>query len=79
MGEYFLKELLENCFTEGQYKLQYTIEGVWIVDAALFIWWKTIPIDSKFPQENYEKLVKSKDEHSSENYSKLLRKDIKTE
>ena len=77
LWEYFLKELLENVFSENQYKLQYTIKWIWIVDAALFIWWKIIPIDSKFPQENYEKLTASEDDHSIDTYSKLLRKDIK--
>ena len=77
LWEYFLKELLENVFSEEQYKLQHTIEWIWIVDAALFIGWKTIPIDSKFPQENYDKLIGSDDDHSIDTYSKLLRKDIK--
>ena len=77
LWEYFLKELLENVFTPDQYKLQYTINSVWIVDAALFIWDKTIPIDSKFPQENYERLIASEDEYSIKKYSTELRRDIK--
>ena len=77
LWEYFLKELLENVFSEGQYKLQYKIWDVWIVDAALFVWWKVIPIDSKFPQENYEKLVASEDEFGIKKYSSELKKDIK--
>lgn len=77
LGEYFLKELLENVFTSDQYKLQYTMDEVWIVDAALFIGWKVIPIDSKFPQENYEKLIASEDEFSIKKYSGELKKDIK--
>jgi len=36
LGEYFLKELLENVFTPDQYKLQFTLSS-WVVDAALFI------------------------------------------
>lgn len=77
LWEYFLKELLENVFNVEQYKLQYTINWVWIVDAALFIWWKVIPIDSKFPQENYERLIASEDEYSTKKYSTELKKDIK--
>ena len=77
LWEYFLNELLENVFNENQYSLQYTIDWVWIVDAALFIWWKTIPIDSKFPQENYERLIASEDEYSIKKYSNDLKKDIK--
>ena len=76
LGEYFLKELLENVFTPQQYKLQYTMEWVGIVDAALFIWGKTIPIDSKFPHENYERLIASEDDMSQKKYSNELKKDI---
>ena len=77
LWEYFLKELLENVFSQDQYKLQYTIDDVGIVDAALFIWGTTIPIDSKFPQENYDKLIKAESDHDINTYSKLLKKDIK--
>lgn len=75
LGEYFLRELLENVFSSDQYKLQYTLSS-WIVDAGLFIGDKIIPIDSKFPQENYEKLVSSEDEFTTKKYSGELKKDI---
>jgi len=75
LGEYFLKELLENVFTQDQYTLQYQLSS-WIVDAVLLIWATTIPIDSKFPQENYEKLTVSEDEFSTKKYSSELKKDI---
>ena len=76
LGEYFLKELIENVFSADQYKLQYTL-STWIVDAALFLGGKTIPIDAKFPQENYQKLIESEDEFSTKKYSSELKKDIK--
>jgi len=76
LGEYFLRELLENVFTAQQYSLQYSLSS-WIVDAALFIGNTIIPIDSKFPQENYEKLVAGEDEFSVKKYSSELKKDIK--
>lgn len=78
LGEYFLQELLENVFTPDQYKIQYVIEWVGIVDAVLFVWWKIIPIDSKFPQENYEKIIEAdSDELKIKKYSSELRKDLK--
>ena len=78
LGEYFLQELLENVFTPDQYKIQYIIDWVWIVDAALFIWWKVIPIDAKFPQENYQKIIDAEDdEFKIKKYSSELKKDLK--
>ncbi len=76
LGEYFLKELLENVFTPDQYELQYAMPEVGIVDAALFIGGKIIPIDSKFPQENYDRLIHAEDAMHSEKYSKELKNDI---
>jgi len=76
LWEYFLKELLENVFNSEQYKLQYNIKDIWIVDAALFIADKIIPIDSKFPQENYDRLISSTDEFSTKKHSLNLKKDI---
>lgn len=76
LGEYFLWELLENVFSPDQYKLQYTLSSG-IVDAALFIGDTIIPIDAKFPHENYEKLIASEDEFSIKKYSSELKKDIK--
>ena len=77
LWEYFLKELLENVFTEGQYLLQYQL-STGIVDAALFVWNMTIPIDAKFPQENYEKLVSAEEDFVIKSYSNALKKDIHT-
>jgi DNA recombination protein RmuC len=78
LWEYFLKELLDNVFWDYQYKMEYKIGNVWFVDAALFIWWKTIPIDSKFPQDNYDKLIKANDTVSIKTFSQKLTRDIKT-
>ena len=77
LWEYFLEELLENIFQEDQYSMQYKL-GSGIVDAAIFIWDKTIAIDSKFPHENYEKIIKS-DLWTLEikKFSSDLKKDIK--
>jgi len=75
LWEYFLRELLENVFTQDQYSLQYGLSSG-IVDAALFIGTTIIPIDSKFPQENYQKLIESEDEFSIKKYSTELKKDI---
>ena len=75
LWEYFLKELLENVFSSDQYKLQYTL-STGIVDAALFLGGKVIPIDAKFPQENYDRLIHAEDEFSIKKYSWELKKDI---
>lgn len=76
LWEYFLKELLENVFSPDQFSLQFELK-TWIVDAALFIWDSIVPIDSKFPQENYDRLIKDDNELNIKKYSASLKKDIK--
>ncbi len=56
LGEYYLETLLANVLAPGQYKMQYAFKNGEVVDAAVFVKDKIIPIDSKFSLENYNKL-----------------------
>lgn len=60
LGEYYLETLLKNVLAPGQYKMQYPFANGEIVDAAVFVKDKVIPIDSKFSLENYNKLAEEK-------------------
>ncbi len=77
LGEYFLKELLENVFQSDSYALQYNLWDLWIVDAALFIGGRTIPVDSKFPYDNYERLIQTDAPAETKVYAQKLKQDIK--
>ena len=77
LWEYFLNELLDNVFTPDQYQTQYQIEWIGVVDAALFIGDKIIPIDAKFPHENYERLIATDNEAEIAIHGKELKNDIK--
>lgn len=56
LGEYYLETLLKNVLAPSQYAMQYAFKNGEIVDAAVFVKDKVIPIDSKFSLENYNKL-----------------------
>ena len=64
LGEFFLEAVLKNVLPPGHYSLQYKFNDGDIVDAAIFFGRddeRTIlPIDSKFPMENYNRLVDEK-------------------
>src|SRR5258708_34482158 len=60
LGEYYLETLLKNVLAPGQYEMQYAFKNGEIVDAAIFVKDKVIPVDSKFSLENYNKLVEEK-------------------
>jgi DNA recombination protein RmuC len=77
LGEYFLETLLKNVFQPNQYKLQYKFKNGEVVDAAIFIKDKIIPIDSKFSLENYNRILEEKDPNRREKLEKTLRDDLK--
>ncbi len=56
LGEYYLETLLKNVMPPGSYEMQYRFPDGTIVDAAVFVKDKIIPIDSKFSLENYNRI-----------------------
>ncbi|MDE2021541.1 MAG: DNA recombination protein RmuC [Patescibacteria group bacterium] len=61
LGEYYLETVLKNVLPPGMYQMQYPFKNGEIVDAAVFVSDKVVPIDSKFSLDNYNRLV-----HASE-------------
>jgi DNA recombination protein RmuC len=61
LGEYYLETLLKNVLAPGQFQMQYAFKNGEIVDAAVFVKDKIIPVDSKFSLENYNKLSEERD------------------
>jgi DNA recombination protein RmuC len=77
LWEYFLESVLKNILPPENYKLQYGFKNWEVVDAAIFIKEKVIPIDSKFSLENYNKILDSKTKEEKEIYEKEFRNDLK--
>lgn len=57
LGEYYLETVLKNVLGPGMYKMQYPFQNGEIVDAAVFINDKIVPVDSKFSLENYNRFI----------------------
>lgn len=62
IGEFYLDQILKNILPPGAYQMQYKISEGMIVDAVIKLDDKVLPIDSKFPLENYNRLVEAKDD-----------------
>ncbi len=77
LGEYYLETLLKNTLPPGSYQMQYTFPSGDIVDAAVFIKDKIIPIDSKFSLENYNKVSEAENGADKERLEKLFVSDLK--
>ena len=78
LGEYYLETLLKNVLAPGQFQMQYAFANGEIVDAAVFVKDKVIPIDSKFSLENYNKLAEEKNPVEKEKLEKAFVNDLKT-
>lgn len=57
LGEYYLETVLRNVLPPGMYKMQHPFKNGEIVDAAVFVNKKIVPIDSKFSLENYNRFI----------------------
>jgi len=77
LGEYYLETLLKNVLPPGSYQMQYAFPDGTIVDAAVFVKDKIIPIDSKFSLENYNRIVEEKNEVEKEKLEKIFVADLK--
>lgn len=77
LGEYFLETLLGNLLPPSQYKMQYKFKDGEIVDAAIFVKDKVIPIDAKFSLENYNKIQEETNKEKRGRLIKQFKIDLK--
>jgi DNA recombination protein RmuC len=77
LGEYYLETALKNVLPPSSYQMQYAFKNGEIVDAAIFVGEKIIPIDSKFSLENYNRLVQEHNEELRSGLEKQFKIDLK--
>ncbi len=77
LGEYFLETLLGNVLAPQQYQMQYKFKNGDIVDAAIFVKDRIIPIDAKFSLEKYNMLMQEQDKTRREQLEKEFKTDLK--
>lgn len=77
IGEQVLKELLGQMLPKSAFNLQYTFRSGVTVDAAITTSAGIIPIDSKFPMENFQKMARSETEAEKKEAEREFVKDVK--
>ncbi len=77
IGEQVLKELLGQFLPKGTYKTQYHFKTGSIVDAVIITEAGIIPIDSKFPMENFRKMHASEDAKEKKLFEREFLSDVK--
>jgi DNA recombination protein RmuC len=83
LGEYYLETLLKNALPPESYQMQYNLGKDdktgqdLLVDAAVFVKDKIVPIDSKFSLENYNRFVEESDKNRAGELEKVFVNDLK--
>lgn len=76
IGEFYLEQILKNTLPPGSYKLQYRLGESLIVDAAIILDDRILPLDSKFSLENYSRLLEAKPDEEPA-LAKSFKEDLK--
>jgi len=77
IGEQILNELLKQYLPKESFNLQYIFKSGEKVDAAIKTSAGIIPVDSKFPMENFRKISKAENDEERKNYNKLFESDVR--
>ena len=77
LGELLLEDLLKQVLPANAYDIQYRFKGGQAVDATIRLAGRMVPVDSKFPLENFQKMVEAKSEQEKKSAMKSFRADVK--
>ena len=77
LGELFLGDLLAQIFPPNHFTLQYAFRSGEVVDAVIHLGQGLVPIDSKFPLENFRRVIESQGEEEKKASRKRFLIDLK--
>lgn len=77
IGEHVLKDLISQSFPRGSFHLQYGFKSGEKVDAAIRTSAGILPIDSKFPMENFRRMTMAKTKEQRAGAKKGFYRDVK--
>jgi DNA recombination protein RmuC len=77
LGELFLGDLLAQIFPPAHYTLQHRFKSGEAVDAAIKLGHNLVPIDAKFPLENFRRVVETATEEERKIVKKKFISDVK--
>ena len=77
-GEHLLANLLADTFPRDKYELQYGFKGGERVDAVIRLDRSLVPVDAKFPLDNFQRLVEAEADAQRELHAKQFARDVKS-
>lgn len=76
-GELMLGDLLSQVFPHDRFQMQYPFKNGARVDAVIFVSNYIVPIDSKFPLENFQRLVLAQTPDEKKRYKREFNRDVR--
>jgi DNA recombination protein RmuC len=77
LGEFFLGDLLAQILPSSHYELQYGFKSGARVDAVIKLQGGIVPVDSKFPLENFRKILSAEGDKDKKAAKRAFVKDVK--
>ncbi|MGA3286815.1 MAG: DNA recombination protein RmuC [Bacteroidota bacterium] len=77
LGELLLEDLLKQVLPANAYDIQYTFRNGQTVDAIINTAGGKVPVDSKFPLENFRKMLDAKSDQEKKTAARLFKSDVK--
>ncbi len=77
LGEFMLGDLISQILPKKFFETQYAFKNNVRVDAIIRVGEKLLPIDAKFPLENFRKYLESKGDDDGRKYRKMFFMDVK--
>ena len=77
LGEFFLADLLKQLFPGANYEMKYNFKNGTQVDAVIKLGGNIVPVDSKFPLESFQRLIKAENEEDRKTFKKEFISSVK--
>lgn len=77
LGEQFLYEILANSLPKDLYRTQFKFRDGSVCDAVVLTEKGVIPIDSKFPMENFKAMIEAENPEKRDSHKKVFIRDVK--
>jgi DNA recombination protein RmuC len=78
LGETLLEQILAQMLPREQWEMQYGFKSGEKVDAVIRIGEQLVPVDAKFPLENFRRMVDEPDEERRRQHRRVFARDVKT-
>ncbi len=77
LGELFLQDLLAQILSWDRFRMQHAFKGGEVVDAVILLQGGMVPVDAKFPLENFQRLIQAESDDQRREGKRAFLRDVK--